>query len=88
MEKPEDAIFHGSIAVDPAICEGDSFGGLINELDSLIVAANSIESFRLFRTRSIDFEPYGFNEYMEARDMDLPWLNLTFWNFQMKITKA
>ncbi len=78
MENPEAVIFHGSIAVDPAICGGDSFSGLINELDSLIVSANSAESFKLFRTRSIEFEPNGFNEYMEAREIDLPWFEFDF----------
>ena len=64
MENPETVIFNGSIAVDPAFgCDGDSFGDLINELDDLIVSANSIEKFKLFRTRSSEFDPIGFNGY-------------------------
>ena len=79
MENPEAVIFNGSIAVDPAFgCDGDSFGDLINELDDLIVSANSIEKFKLFRTRSSEFDPIGFNEYMEARDMDLSWFEFDF----------
>ena len=79
MENPEAVIFHSSIAVDPAFaCGGNSFGGLINELDDFIVSANSTESFKLFRTRSSELGPNGFNEYMEARDMDLPWFDFDF----------
>jgi len=79
MENPEAVIFHSSIAVDPAFgCAGDSFSGLINELDDLIISANSVESFKLFRTRSSAFELNGFNEYMGAQDMDLPWFDFGF----------
>jgi len=83
MEDPEAVIFHGSIAVDPAFaCEADSFIGLINVMSNLIDSTNSIESFKLFRTRSGEFEPDGFNEYMEVKAMELPWFEFDFMDLE------
>ncbi len=79
LENPEALIFHGSIAVVPGFnCDIDNFTVVINEMDDRMDSANSNESFKLHHTTTSEFGPGEFNDYMEDKDMVLPWLEFDF----------
>lgn len=82
MEDPEALIFQRFIAVDPVFpCESSNFEKVIDNMEDNISSSGVAANFKLFGSRSNEYELNWWSGLMETKAQELSWLDFAYEEF-------